>query len=115
MATVTLPETKVIDVIPPGDLAHLGILQAVPVIQVRWSDERETCRTVQDFLAGEIEGTFEEYSRCTGYVAGQCSGTGGASLPCLFHEPSTSRSWKRAQEWERIKLEDGTTALRRRK
>lgn len=115
MATVELPGQKIIDLVPADQLAQIGIMQSVPIVQVRWSDERETCQTVQDFLVGEIEGTFEEYSRCTGYVAGQCSGTGGASLPCLFHEPSTSRSWQRAQSWERITLEDGTMALRRRK
>ncbi len=111
--TVALPGQEVIDVIPPGQLAHLGIATAVPVVKVKWFDERQTCRLVHDYLEGRIQGTFGEYSHCRAYAAGICSDTGGAGLLCMFHEPERAAIWQRARQWERVALEDGTVALQR--
>ena len=111
---VALPGQRVIDVIPPGELAEIGILTAVPVLEVQWFDERQTCARVHDYLSGRIEGRVEESRRCRGFAAGVCRGTGGAGMPCLFHEADGSPGWQRARAWEQVTLEDGSTALRRR-
>ena len=111
---VALPGQEVIGVIPPGELVELGIVTAVPIVQVNWFDDRQTCKVVHDYLEGKIEGQPEEYRRCQGYAAGVCRGTGGAGLLCLFHEPDHSPTWVRAKSWQRITLEDGTVALQRR-
>jgi hypothetical protein len=105
----------VVDVIPPGRLAQLGIATAVPVVQVRWFDERQTCRLVHDYLEGRMEGVAGEYSCCDAYAAGVCRATGGAGLVCLFHEPEAAAGWRRARQWDGVVLADGTRALQRRK
>ena len=75
---------EVVDVIPPGQLAQLGIATAVPVVRVRWLDERQTCRLVHDYLEGRTEGVDGEYSCCDAYVEGVCRATGGARLTGFF-------------------------------
>ena len=112
---VALPGQEIVGVIPPGELAKIGILQSVPIIAVPWFDERQTCKLVHDYLQGGIEGRLEEYSACRGFAAGVCRGTGGAGMLCLFHEPETSPAWQRARSWERVVMSDGTTALQRRR
>lgn len=111
---VALPGQEVIGLVPPGKLVELGIVQAVPIIKVPWSDTRQTCKLVHDYLAGAIEGRFEEYQGCSGYSAGVCRGTGGAGLLCLFHEADKSLGWSLAHQWQRVRLADGMTALERR-
>ncbi len=69
---VALPGHEVIGIVPPGELVELGIVQAVPIIKVPWSDTRQTCKLVHEYLAGTIEGRFEEYHSCSGYAAGVC-------------------------------------------
>ncbi len=112
---VALPGEEIVEVIPPGRLAHLGIATAVPVVGVRRFDERQTCRLVHDYLEGRIEGTAGEYGGCGAYGGGICRGTGGARLPCLFHELEGAACWERAREWERVAREDGGRVLQRRK
>ena len=97
--------------IPPGELVQLGIVQAVPIVNVPWFDTRQTCKLAHDYLAGAIEGRFEEYHACSGYAAGVCRGTGGAGLLCLFHEADKTLGWGLARQWQRVRLADGMTAL----
>ena len=111
----SLPSQEIIDIIPPGRLSELGIISAVPIIKVDWFDERQTCTVVHDFLDDKIEGSLGDFSACLSYAAGICRDTGGAAMPCMFHESSNSLIWQRAREWERVVLMDGTTALQRRK
>ena len=91
-AAVALPGHEVIGILPPGELVQLGIVQAVPIVSVPWFDTRQTCKLAHDYLAGAIEGRFEEYHGCSGYAAGVCRGTGGAGLLCLIIETELKRS-----------------------
>lgn len=113
--TAALPGEEIADIILPGQLAHLGIATAVPVVKVRWFDERQTCRLVHDYLEGRMEGALCEYGGCGAYHGGICRNTGCARLPCMFHEPEGAPIWQRARQWERVVLEDGARALQRRK
>lgn len=113
--TATLPGQKVIGVVPPAQAAELGILAAIPILQVTWFDERQTCNTVHDYLEGKIEGRLEDFNTCFNYAAGVCRGTGGAGMLCMFHEHYTAPIWQRAMQWERFVTEDGALALQRRK
>lgn len=108
---VALPGQEVIGIIPPGELAELGIVQAVPIVAAPWFDNRQTCRLAHAYLAGAIEGRFEEYHTCSSYAAGVCRGTGGAGLVCLFHEADQAPAWAQARQWRRLRLADGSTAL----
>ena len=108
-----VPDTAVIGVIPAGQLAELGIAVDVPILQVRWFDERQCCTTVHAYLSGDIDGTPAEYTGCSSYRDGQCGGVGW-ERPCLFHEPETSDGWRKARSWELVSLDDGTTALAKR-
>lgn len=112
--TVALPGDEILDLVPPGALAELGIALPVPVVAVRWFDPRQTCRLVHDYLEGKIEGMAAEYGCCPAYAGGKCRGTGSPGLPCLFHEPEAADAWQQAQEWERVALEPGgDTVLQR--
>ncbi len=102
-----VPDAEVIGIVLPGELVEIGIVQAVPIIKVPWSDTRETCKLAHDYLVGTIEGRFEEYHGCSGYAAGVCRGTGGAGLLCLFHEADKSLGWGLARQWQRVRLGDG--------
>ncbi len=113
--TTTLPGQEIIGVVPSGNLVEYGIATAVPIVKVAWFDDRQTCRIVHDYLAGEIEGRCEEYWGCRNYAAGVCAGTGGAGMLCLFHEPDTSLAWGLARRWQRVQTQDGTAALQRRR
>ncbi len=108
---MALPGEEIVEVIPPGRLAHLGIATAVPVVGVRRFDERQTCRLVHDYLEGRMEGALCEYGGCGAYRGGICRNTGCARLPCMFHEPEGAPIWQRARQWERVVLEDGARAL----
>jgi hypothetical protein len=112
--TVALPGHEVVGIIAPGELVDLGIVQSVLIVGVPWFDTRQTCRLAHDYLAGAIEGTFEEYHACSGYAAGVCRGTGGAGLLCLFHEADQSLGWTKARRWRRVQMNDGAAALEQR-
>ena len=46
---------KVVDIIPPGALASIGILTAVPVVDVyRPADQRKWCKAVLDWMDDEV-------------------------------------------------------------
>jgi len=109
MTTAILPGTaEVIDVIPAGELP--GLLVAVPVVDVRWFDDRQTCRLAHDYLEGLTEGTPDDWEACTSYNAGEC---GRSGRPCLFLEADDGEAWERARSWERVTLASGVVALRR--
>lgn len=106
---ITLPGHPIVDLIPPGPHSATPI----PVVAMRWFDDRQTCKLVHDYLEGKIEGRFDEYRACKSYAAGVCAGTNGAGCLCLFHEPDGSLGWALARQWRRIQLEDGTVALQK--
>jgi hypothetical protein len=114
MTSHTLPGHRIAGLIPAGELVELGIATAVPIVAVPWSDNRQTCKLVHDYLEGAIEGRYDEYHGCKNYAAGVCAGTGGAGLLCLFHESDRSLAWGLARQWQRVQAEDGAAALRRR-
>ena len=109
----------IVDLVPPGTLDHLGIVQAVPVLQVRWYDERAGCKLAHKYLAGELQGTPEEYAGCWAYfpqpAGGGClmNGRAGnrARSACLFHEPENGPAWDRLRANVLLELPDGTTAI----
>jgi hypothetical protein len=113
--TTVLPGQEIIGIIPPGNLVDYGLATAVPIVKVTWFDDRQTCSLVHDYLAGDIEGTFEEYHSCRNYAAGVCAGTGGAGMLCLFHEADNSLAWGLARRWQRVQTQDGKVALQRRR
>ena len=110
-----VPDETIIDVIPPGALDHLGIVQAVPVLKMRWHDERTGCEKAHRYDAGELQGTPEDYSSCWAYSNGRCkmngSQDGRPRSACLFHEPEDGPSWADLRQWVLLELPDGTTAL----
>ena len=110
-----VPDETIIDVIPPGALADLGIVQAVPVLQMNWHDERTGCQIAHRYDAGELQGTPEEYGNCWAYSNGRCqmngSQDGRPRSACLFHEPEDGPSWADLRQWVLLELPDGTTAL----
>ena len=110
-----VPDETIIDVIPPGALADLGIVQAVPVLQMNWHDERTGCQIAHRYDAGELQGTPEEYGNCWAYSNGRCKMNGAQDgqprSACLFHEPEDGPSWAALRQWVLLELEDGSTAL----
>lgn len=62
-----VPDETIVDVIPPGALAEIGILEAVPVLQMNWYDERAGCPIAHRYLAGQNEGTTDDYAGCWAY------------------------------------------------
>lgn len=123
MATLlpNIPNETIVDVIPPGKLAHAGILQAVPVIEpARRYDERAGCTLAHRYEAGEVQGTPEEARGCFFYCnGGDCCMNGRImgkpASRCLFHEPETSEGWTRVRSSALLRLPDGTTAVTSRK
>lgn len=110
-----VPDTEIIGLVPLGELIEIGVTHAVPIVNVTWFDDRQTCKIVHDYLEGEIEGRFEEYQGCRNYAAGVCAGTGGAGMLCLFHESDASLAWGLARRWQRVQTQDGKVALQRRR
>ena len=109
----------IVDLLPPGALDHLGIVQAVPVLQVRWYDERAGCALAHRYHAGELQGTPDDYAACWAYwpapAGGGClmNGRDGnrARSACLFHEPENGPAWDRLRANVLLELPDGTTAI----
>ena len=108
---IALPGDEVVGVVLPDQLAGLGIAHPVPILKVTWFDDRQTCSRVHDYLDHVIEGTYSDYSGCTAYAAGVCGDTGGAGLPCMFHEPESAPIWQRARGWKRVQHDDGSPVL----
>ena len=89
-----------------------GDLVDIPVISINWMDERQGCRTVHEFLAGERQGTPDDWQGCPSLKHGYCSMNGKAKAsPCLFQEPDDSIGWKKAMQWAYKLTEDGRRIL----
>lgn len=109
----------IVDLLPAGALDHLGIVQPVPVLQVRWYDERAGCPIAHRYMAGEHDGAPEAYQACWAYwpapAGGGClmNGRDGnrARSACLFHEPENGPAWDRLRANVLLELPDGTTAI----
>lgn len=107
-----VPDETIVDVIPPGQLAHAGILQAVSVVEVRWYDERASCVLAHRYGAGQIAGTPAEFSGCTFYTSGGCKMNGNPGRDrCLFHLDESTQAWERLRINALIELPDGSTAI----
>lgn len=106
-----VPDSEIIGLIPPDDLATLGILTAVPILEVTRHDERTGCRRAHRYLAGELEGIPSDYSVCHFYHGGRCDMNGRRADPCLFCEAESGRSWARVREWALLEYPDGSTAV----
>ncbi len=119
MTTTRLPGLEdtapIVDMIPPGALAELGITDAVPVLQMTWHDERTGCQTAHRYDAGELQGVPEDYQTCWAYQAGRCkmngSQNGRPRSSCLFHEPEDGKSWAGLRFWALLEWPDGETAI----
>lgn len=84
----------------------------VPVITVPWLDERQLCKVVHEFLAGERQGTPDDWQGCSLYKHGYCSMNGKEKRsPCLFEEPDASEGWAKARRWKYKTTEDGRRIL----
>lgn len=96
------------------DLSELGIGQ-VPIVELRWHDERTGCALAHYYLAGELQGTPAEYGACYFYQAGRCKMNGCESgrprSACLFHEPENSKGWRGVSFWRLLEEPDGSTCL----
>lgn len=96
------------------DLSELGIGQ-VPIVELRWHDERTGCNLAHYYLAGELQGTPAEYGACHFYQAGRCKMNGCESgrprSACLFHEPEDSKGWRGVSFWRLLEEPDGNLCL----
>jgi hypothetical protein len=69
-------------------------LIALPVVKVKWLDDRQTCGQVLAFIH---EGTAPDLPGCALYHAGMCGRTHGAR--CVFHEDADAEVWRKAADW----------------
>lgn len=108
-----IPDTVPIeDIIPPGSLETIGIVTAVPVLQVKWHDERTGCNLAHRYDAGQIAGTPAEYQGCHFYRSGGCQMNGNSYRDaCLFHEPENGPAWTNLRRWALLEEPDGNTVI----
>lgn len=108
-----VPDEEVIGVIWPGELAELGIVEAVQIIEPKWFDDRQICGLAQEYLHGETEAKPSEWRSCDMYRPGKCRGAANG-VPCIFEEPEESAEiWQRARAWRFVTFADGSRALAR--
>lgn len=107
-----------LDGVPDATLASMvrfmdaGEPLDVQVITVPWMDERQGCKIVHEFLAGERQGTPDDWQGCSSFKAGYCSMNGKRiASPCLFQEDDDSKGWQKARRWEYKTTEDGRRIL----
>lgn len=85
----------------------------VPVITVPWMDERQTCKIVHEYLAGDRQGTPDDWIECSLLKHGYCSMNGKQMRsPCLFEEHDDSEGWQKARQWEYTTAADGRRILK---
>jgi len=88
---------------------------AIPVVEVRWHDERTGCERAHRYLAGELQGIPSDFDDCYFYRAGRCTMNGSENgrprNACLFHESEAGRSWTRVREWRLLEGPDGSTCI----
>ena len=106
-----VPDETVIGVIPAGELAELGIAVDVPILAVKWHDERTGCATAHRYLAGELDGAPGDYTGCHFYHGARCDMNGRGANPCLFHEPESGPSWGNVKRWRLLEYPDGSQAI----
>ena len=89
-----------------------GDLVDIPVHTVKWMDERQHCKIVHEFLAGERQGTPNDWQGCSSLKNGYCSMNGKAiASPCLFQELDDSIGWQKAMQWAYQPMDDGRCIL----
>ncbi len=94
-----------------GELAQFGIVQPVPVLAVKWYDERGGCVVAHRYDAGELQGAPSEYSGCHFYRGG-CKMNGNAQRDaCLFHLGEDADPWRRLRRNALLRMPDGTTCI----
>lgn len=111
-----VPDTIIESIIPAGAFSTLGIATAIPVLTVRWHDERTGCRLAHLYDAGEIDGTPEQVNGCFFHIAGGGCAMNGrrANDACLFHLSDSAPEWKGLRQWAMLVEPDGNTVLCRR-
>jgi hypothetical protein len=72
----------------------------IPLIEVTWFDERQTCDRVHDFV---FYSTPPDLAGCQAYVEGRCRLMGNGT-PCAFHEGPEATVWAKAKNWKRIPI-----------
>lgn len=104
---------QVVDVVNVnGELAHAGIVQAVPVLAIRRYDERQGCNLAHRYDAGEVQGTPNEYGGCYFYARGGCKMNGNAQRDaCLFHLGEDADPWRRLRRNALLRMPDGSTCI----
>ena len=107
-----VPDETVIGIFPAGELADLGLAEAVMIIEPRWFDDRQTCGIAQAYLHGEIEATPAEWRACGMYRPGRCRAAGEGKR-CIFEEPESAAIWQKAASWRYVTFADGSRALAR--
>jgi len=111
------PLAPVVDILPPGTLANLGILTAVPVVEpLRWYDERQGCRQALLYVAGEIDGKPSDYAHCHFFCNGSCRMNGNPTRDdCLFHLNEDAEPWRQVRSNALLQMPDGSTAVCRKR
>lgn len=93
---------------------QVGVIEldglSIPILEMKWADERQWCTRVHDYLAGDGSGhpagcpMLDEHPRGGLY----CRGNGKAARSaCLFHEAPDSEGWQKAQRWTRVEIDQG--------
>lgn len=75
----------------------------VPLVEVRWFDERQTCRLVQDQVDQERAGLGDQlpaFEGCYSYSGGECA-LRAPGCVCAFLEGPSAEVWHRARRWKR--------------
>ena len=81
-----------------GATAPKGIV--IPIVEVTWFDERQTCDHVHDFVYYQAP---PDLAGCTAYVEGRCRLMGNGT-PCAFLEGPEAKVWAKARNWKRIPI-----------
>ena len=110
--TISLPGIP--NEVQAGVLNVEGLGQ-IPIIEMRWHDERTGCARAHRYLAGELQGIPADFDGCYFYRSGRCTMNGSeAGRPrnaCLFRESETSASWARVREWRLLIQPDGSECI----
>jgi hypothetical protein len=112
MSAIRLPGVP--DEVQAGVVNVEGLGQ-VPVVEMRWHDERTGCARAHRYLARELQGIPADYDDCCFYSAGRCTMNGSENgrprNACLFHEPENGRSWAGVRNWRLLEEPDGSTCI----
>lgn len=95
-----------------GELAEFGIVAPVPVLSLKWYDERGGCVVAHRYDAGELQGTPSEYGQCHFYRCGGCRMNGKPDRDaCLFHLEESSEAWRKLRRNALLRMPDGGYAI----